>query len=179
VAPVQNNRPKVERLNSGLKLILSACLSLPDNSGVLFRLLCMRWFRIPFSRFATVSILPERLLSIVLTVVILFGDLVLNILATAWVWRSVIIGFAVRIHLNHAGAKQLRAMATFLFILCVFKKIYADLDTDFTDAFTRLLKKTVRKAEKYRILFSTSVGLYYCILVALPKLYSASASIPK
>ncbi|MFN8240224.1 MAG: VTT domain-containing protein [Bacteroidales bacterium] len=93
--------PKVERvklwLESHLVRVLVVCRLTP---GLLFpTFVACGWFKIPFWRFATVSILAGAVYSsIVLTIVILFGDLVLFHLGY-WAWgllAVIIIGFAIR-----------------------------------------------------------------------------------
>jgi membrane protein DedA with SNARE-associated domain len=93
--------PKVERLNiwlnSHLVRVLVVCRLTP---GLLFpTFVACGWFKVPFWRFATVSIVAGAVYSsLVLTVVILFGDLVLFHLGY-WAWGTVaaiVIFFAVR-----------------------------------------------------------------------------------
>jgi membrane protein DedA with SNARE-associated domain len=93
--------PKVERvdlwLKSHLVRVLVVCRLTP---GLLFpTFVACGWFKIPFWRFATVSILAGAVYSsIVLTIVILFGDLVLFHLGY-WAWgllAAVVILFALR-----------------------------------------------------------------------------------
>jgi membrane protein DedA with SNARE-associated domain len=93
--------PKVERLNLWLQAhlvrILILCRITP---GLLFpTFVACGWFRIPLMRFAIVSILAGAIYSsIVLTIVIIFGDLVLIHLGY-WAWGAlalVIIAFALR-----------------------------------------------------------------------------------
>jgi membrane protein DedA with SNARE-associated domain len=93
--------PKVERiklwLNSHLIRVLVVCRLTP---GLLFpTFVACGWFKIPFWRFATVSIIAGAVYSsIVLTIVILFGHLVLFHLGY-WAWgilAVLVIGFAVR-----------------------------------------------------------------------------------
>jgi membrane protein DedA with SNARE-associated domain len=93
--------PKVERLKLWLETHLVRVLVLCRiTPGLLFpTFVACGWFRIPFTRFATVSILAGAVYSsVVLTLVILFGDLVLNHLGY-WAWglaAFVIVGFAIR-----------------------------------------------------------------------------------
>ena len=93
--------PKVERLklwlNSHLVRVLVVCRLTP---GLLFpTFVACGWFKIPFWRFATVSIIAGAVYSsIVLTIVILFGNLVLFHLGY-WAWGTIaviVIGFAIR-----------------------------------------------------------------------------------
>jgi hypothetical protein len=77
--------------------VLVVCRLTP---GLLFpTFVACGWFKIPFWRFATVSIIAGAVYSsIVLTIVILFGDLVLFHLGY-WAWGTVavlVIGFALR-----------------------------------------------------------------------------------
>ena len=93
--------PKVERvkmwLNDHLVRVLVVCRLTP---GLLFpTFVACGWFKIPFWRFATVSIIAGAVYSsIVLTIVIVFGGLVLFHLGY-WAWGAlavVVIGFAIR-----------------------------------------------------------------------------------
>jgi membrane protein DedA with SNARE-associated domain len=93
--------PKVERLklwlNNHLVRVLVVCRLTP---GLLFpTFVACGWFKIPFWRFATVSIIAGAVYSsIVLTIVILFGNLVLFHLGY-WAWGTlavIVIGFAIR-----------------------------------------------------------------------------------
>jgi membrane protein DedA with SNARE-associated domain len=93
--------PKVERiekwLNNHLVRILVVCRLTP---GLLFpTFVACGWFKIPFWRFATVSIIAGAVYSsIVLTIVILFGDIVLKSLGY-WAWGAlalVVIVFGLR-----------------------------------------------------------------------------------
>lgn len=93
--------PKVERINKWLNThlvrVLVVCRLTP---GLLFpTFVACGWFKIPFWRFATVSIIAGAVYSsIVLTIVIIFGDLVLFNLGY-WAWGSlalIVILFAVR-----------------------------------------------------------------------------------
>ncbi len=93
--------PKVERLKlwltSHLVRVLVVCRLTP---GLLFpTFVACGWFKIPFWRFATVSIIAGAVYSsIVLTIVILFGNLILFHLGY-WAWGTVaviIIGFTIR-----------------------------------------------------------------------------------
>jgi membrane protein DedA with SNARE-associated domain len=93
--------PKVERiklwLNTHLIRVLIVCRLTP---GLLFpTFVACGWFKIPFWRFTTVSIIAGAVYSsIVLTIVILFGHLVLFHLGY-WAWGTlavIVIGFAIR-----------------------------------------------------------------------------------
>jgi membrane protein DedA with SNARE-associated domain len=93
--------PKVERiniwLNTHLVRVLVVCRLTP---GLLFpTFVACGWFKVPFWRFATVSIIAGAVYSsIVLTIVILFGDLVLFHLGY-WAWGIVaviVLIFALR-----------------------------------------------------------------------------------
>jgi membrane protein DedA with SNARE-associated domain len=93
--------PKVERiklwLETHLVRVLVVCRLTP---GLLFpTFVACGWFKIPFWRFATVSIIAGAVYSsIVLTIVILFGDLVLFHLGY-WAWATlalIVIAFAIR-----------------------------------------------------------------------------------
>ena len=93
--------PKVERiklwLQTHLVRVLVVCRLTP---GLLFpTFVACGWFKIPFWRFATVSIIAGAVYSsIVLTIVILFGDLVLFHLGY-WAWAVlavIVILYAIR-----------------------------------------------------------------------------------
>jgi membrane protein DedA with SNARE-associated domain len=93
--------PKVERvhlwLESHLVRVLVVCRLTP---GLLFpTFVACGWFKIPFWRFTSVSIIAGAVYSsIVLTIVILFGDLVLFHLGY-WAWAVVavvVIAYAIR-----------------------------------------------------------------------------------
>jgi membrane protein DedA with SNARE-associated domain len=93
--------PKVERvklwLNSHLVRVLVVCRLTP---GLLFpTFVACGWFKIPFWRFATVSIIAGAVYSsVVLTIVILFGDLVLFHLGY-WAWgtlAAIVLAYALR-----------------------------------------------------------------------------------
>lgn len=97
--------PKVEKVKTWLEMnlvkVLIICRLTP---GLLFpTFVACGWFRIPFWRFAIVSITAGALYSsLVLTIVILFGDLVLFKLGY-WSWAvlaAVVIIFAVRNYIN-------------------------------------------------------------------------------
>jgi len=93
--------PKVENakkwLETHLVRVLLLCRITP---GLLFpTYVACGWFKIPFSRFAFITILSGVIYStIVLTVIILFGDLVL-IHLDYWAWIAliaVVVGFGLR-----------------------------------------------------------------------------------
>lgn len=93
--------PKVERIRCWLEThlvrVLVICRLTP---GLLFpTFVACGWFKIPFWRFATVSIIAGAVYSsVVLTIIILFGNIVLFHLGY-WAWGMLallVIGFAVR-----------------------------------------------------------------------------------
>lgn len=93
--------PKVERikdwLHTHLVRVLVVCRLTP---GLLFpTFVACGWFKVPFWRFASVSIIAGAVYSsIVLTIVILFGDLVLFHLGY-WAWgivAAIVLAFALR-----------------------------------------------------------------------------------
>jgi membrane protein DedA with SNARE-associated domain len=93
--------PKVERVNVWLKAhlvrVLVVCRLTP---GLLFpTFVACGWFKVPFWRFTTVSIFAGAVYSsIVLTLVVLFGKLVLFHLGY-WAWGAIavlVIGLAIR-----------------------------------------------------------------------------------
>lgn len=93
--------PKVERiklwLETHLVRVLLLCRITP---GLLFpTFVACGWFKIPFGRFALVTIISGVVYSsVVLTVIILFGDLVLVHL-DYWAWIllvAVVVGFGIR-----------------------------------------------------------------------------------
>jgi membrane protein DedA with SNARE-associated domain len=93
--------PKVERikdwLHGHLVRVLVVCRLTP---GLLFpTFVACGWFKVPFWRFASVSILAGAVYSsLVLTIVILFGDLVLFHLGY-WAWgivAAIVLAFALR-----------------------------------------------------------------------------------
>jgi membrane protein DedA with SNARE-associated domain len=103
--------PKVERvnqwLNTHLVRVLVVCRLTP---GLLFpTFVACGWFKIPFWRFATVSIIAGAIYSsIVLTIVIIFGDLVLFNLGY-WAWGSlalIVIIFAIRNYYKSSWSKS-------------------------------------------------------------------------
>ena len=93
--------PKVERLRLWLERHLVRVLVLCRiTPGLLFpTFVACGWFKIPFWRFATVSIIAGAVYSsIVLTIVILFGDMVLLHLGY-WAWAAlavIVILYTVR-----------------------------------------------------------------------------------
>ena len=181
--------PKVERLKLWLETHLVRVLVLCRiTPGLLFpTFVACGWFRIPFSRFATVSILAGAVYSsIVLTVVILFGDLVLNNLGY-WAWglaALVIIGFAIRNSFKSRWSKTTeRAMGDLPpSFFAVFKKYMPDLKHRF-HGMPSLdgLKKTVGQAEKIpNPVLYIPVGLYYLYLGLRYRSFTLpSASNPK
>lgn len=93
--------PKVERirlwLETHLVRVLVICRLTP---GLLFpTFVACGWFKIPFWRFATVSIIAGAVYSsIVLTIIILFGNMVLFHLGY-WAWGAlalIVVAFAIR-----------------------------------------------------------------------------------
>jgi membrane protein DedA with SNARE-associated domain len=165
--------PKVERvqlwLESHLVRVLVLCRITP---GLLFpTFVACGWFRIPLSRFATVSILAGAIYSsVVLTLIILFGDLVLNNLGY-WAWgllAIVIVGFAVRNSFKSRWSKTTeKAMGDLPpSFFSVFKKYMPALKNKF-HGMPSLddLKKRVSVAEHIpnNILY-IPVGLYYLFL---------------
>jgi membrane protein DedA with SNARE-associated domain len=103
--------PKVERvnlwLNNHLVRVLVVCRLTP---GLLFpTFVACGWFKIPFWRFATVSIVAGAVYSsIVLTIVILFGEAVLFHLGY-WAWGALallVVGFAVRNYFKSKWSKR-------------------------------------------------------------------------
>ncbi len=93
--------PKVENVNKWLETHLVRVLLLCRiTPGLLFpTYVACGWFKIPFSRFAFITILSGVIYStIVLTAIILFGDLVL-IHLNYWAWIllvAVVLGFGIR-----------------------------------------------------------------------------------
>jgi membrane protein DedA with SNARE-associated domain len=181
--------PKVERiklwLETHLVRVLVLCRITP---GLLFpTFVACGWFRIPFTRFATVSILAGAVYSsIVLTLVILFGDLVLNHLGY-WAWGAlafVIVAFAVRNSFKSRWSKTTeKAMGDLPpSFLSVFKKYMPDLKHRF-QGMPSLddLKKRVGQAEQIpNPVLYIPVGLYYIYLgLRYGSLTLPSASNPK
>lgn len=165
--------PKVERirlwLETHLVRVLILCRVTP---GLLFpTFVACGWFRIPFTRFATVSILAGAVYSsIVLTLVILFGDLVLNHLGY-WAWGAlalVIVGFALRNSFKSRWSKTTeKAMGDLPpSFLSVFKKYMPDLKHRFHGMPSlEDLKKRVSQAEHIpNPILYIPVFLYYIFL---------------
>ncbi|NMC36839.1 MAG: hypothetical protein GYA41_00765 [Bacteroidales bacterium] len=181
--------PKVERvhmwLDTHLVRVLVLCRITP---GLLFpTFVACGWFRIPFVRFATVSILAGAIYSsIVLTIVILFGDLVLNHLGY-WAWglaALLLVAWAVRNSFKSRWSKTTeKAMGNLPpSFFAVFKKYMPGIRRKF-HGMPSLddLKKTVALAEHIpnNILY-IPVGLYYIFLgIRYRSLTLPSASNPK
>lgn len=165
--------PKVERLKAWLQTHLVRVLVLCRiTPGLLFpTFVACGWFRIPFMRFATVSILAGAVYSsIVLTIVILFGDLVLNQFGY-WAWGAlalIIVGIALRNSFKSRWSKKTeKAMGDLPpSFISVFKKYMPDLKHKFHGMPTLDdLKKTVMKAEHIpNSILYIPVGLYYIFL---------------
>ena len=181
--------PKVERvhlwLDTHLVRVLILCRITP---GLLFpTFVACGWFRIPFARFATVSILAGGIYSsIVLTIVILFGDLVLNHLGY-WAWglaAFVLVAWAIRNSFKSRWSKTTeKAMGDLPpSFFAVFKKYMPDMRHKF-HGMPSLddLKKTVASAEHIpNSILYIPVGLYYIILgLRYRSLTLPSASNPK
>lgn len=165
--------PKVERvrlwLETHLVRVLILCRVTP---GLLFpTFVACGWFRIPFVRFATVSILAGAVYSsVVLTIVILFGDLVLNHLGY-WAWGAlalVIVGFAVRNSFKSRWSKTTEKAMGGLppSFLSVFKKYMPAMKHKFQGMPSlEDLKNTVASAEHIpNAILYIPVGLYYIYL---------------
>ncbi len=181
--------PKVERvhlwLDSHLVRVLVLCRITP---GLLFpTFVACGWFRIPFIRFATVSILAGAIYSsIVLTIVILFGDLVLNHLGY-WAWglaALLLVAWAVRNSFKSRWSKTTeKAMGNLPpSFFAVFKKYMPGIRRKF-HGMPSLddLKKTVAAAEHIpNSILYIPVGLYYIYLgIRYRSLTLPSASNPK
>jgi membrane protein DedA with SNARE-associated domain len=165
--------PKVERirlwLENHLVRVLILCRITP---GLLFpTFVACGWFRIPFRRFAVVSILAGALYSsVVLTIVIVFGDLVLNRLGY-WAWGAlalIIVAFALRNSFKSRWSKTTeKAMGDIPpSFLSVFKKYMPHLRHKF-HGMPSLddLKKFVSPAEHIpNSILYIPVGLYYLYL---------------
>ena len=165
--------PKVERiklwLENHLVRVLILCRITP---GLLFpTFVACGWFRIPLARFATVSILAGAIYSsVVLTIVMLFGDLVLNHLGY-WAWgllALVIVAFAIRNSFksrwSNATEKAMGDLPPSF--LSVFKKYMPDLRRKF-HGMPSLddLRKKVSQAERIpNSILYIPVGLYYIYL---------------
>lgn len=181
--------PKVERLRLWLETHLVRVLVLCRiTPGLLFpTFVACGWFRIPFTRFATVSILAGAVYSsIVLSLVILFGDLVLNHLGY-WAWglaAVVLVGFAIRNSFKSGWSKKTeKAMGDLPpSFLSVFKKYMPDLKHRF-HGMPSLddLKKRVGQAEHIpNAILYIPVGLYYIFLgIRYHSLTLPSVSNPK
>jgi membrane protein DedA with SNARE-associated domain len=165
--------PKVERLRLWLETHLVRVLVLCRvTPGLLFpTFVACGWFRIPFTRFATVSILAGAVYSsVVLTIVILFGGLVLNQFGY-WAWGAValvIVIFAIRNSFKSRWSKTTeKAMGEIPpSFLSVFKKYMPDLRHKF-QGMPSLddLKKRIGSAEHIpNSILYIPVGLYYLFL---------------
>jgi membrane protein DedA with SNARE-associated domain len=165
--------PKVERLRLWLETHLVRVLILCRiTPGLLFpTFVACGWFRIPFVRFATVSILAGAVYSsIVLTLVILFGGLVLNHLGY-WAWgvaALIIVAIAVRNSFKSRLGKTTEKVMGDLppSFLSVFKKYMPDLRHKF-HGMPSLddLKKRIGSAEHIpNSILYIPVGLYYLYL---------------
>ena len=165
--------PKVERvklwLEAHLVRVLVLCRITP---GLLFpTFVACGWFRIPVIRFATVSILAGAIYSsIVLTLVIIFGDLVLYHLGY-WAWgvlALIIIGFAVRNSFKSMWTRTTEHAMGDLppSFFSVFKKYIPVLKHKFQGMPSiDDLKKTVSSAEHIpNSILYIPVGLYYFLL---------------
>lgn len=165
--------PKVERvrlwLESHLVRVLILCRITP---GILFpTFVACGWFGIPIARFAIVSILAGAIYSsIVLTIVILFGNIVLNHLGY-WAWGAlalVIVFFAVKNTFKSPWNKSTDQTMGDLqpSFLSVFKKYIPALKSKF-HGMPSLddLKETVSVAERIpNSILYIPVGIYYLIL---------------
>lgn len=165
--------PKVERLRLWLETHLVRVLILCRiTPGLLFpTFIACGWFRIPFIRFATVSILAGAVYSsIVLTLVILFGGLVLNHLGY-WAWgvaALIIVAIAVRNSFKSRLSKTTeKAMGDLPpSFLSVFKKYMPDLKHKF-QGMPSLddLKRRIGSAEHIpNSILYIPVGIYYLYL---------------
>jgi len=165
--------PKVERVNlwleTNLVRVLILCRITP---GLLFpTFVACGWFRIPLIRFATVSILAGAIYSsIVLTIVIIFGDLVL-IHFGYWAWGAlalILIAFALRNVFKSSWNKSTERALEKLpsSFLSVFKNYIPTLKNKF-HGMPSLdnLKNTVSRAEYIpNSILYIPVGLYYLFL---------------
>ncbi len=165
--------PKVERIRLWLETHLIRVLVLCRiTPGLLFpTFVACGWFRIPFSRFVTVSILAGAIYSsIVLTLVILFGGLVLNHLGY-WAWgvaALIIVLYTVRNSFKSRWSDTTeKAMGEVpSSFLSVFKKYMPDLKHKF-QGMPSLddLKKRFGSAEHIpNAILYIPVGLYYLYL---------------
>jgi hypothetical protein len=156
-------------LETHLVRVLVLCRVTP---GLLFpTFVACGWFRIPFTRFATVSILAGAVYSsVVLTLVILFGGLVLDHFGY-WAWGAValiIIIIAIRNSRKSRWSKSTeKAMGEIPpSFLSVFKKYMPDLRHKF-QGMPSLddLKKRFGSAEHIpNSILYIPVGLYYLFL---------------
>jgi membrane protein DedA with SNARE-associated domain len=181
--------PKVERLKLWLETHLVRVLVLCRiTPGLLFpTFVACGWFRIPFTRFATVSILAGALYSsVVLTLVILFGGLVLDHFGY-WAWgvaALVIVAYAIRNSFKSRWSKTTeKAMGDLPpSFLSVFKKYMPGLRHRF-HGMPSLddLKKRVGQAERIpNPVLYIPVGLYYLYLGLRYRSFTLpSASNPK
>ncbi len=181
--------PKVERirlwLETHLVRVLILCRVTP---GLLFpTFVACGWFRIPFIRFASVSIIAGAAYSsVVLTLVILFGGLVLNHLGF-WAWGAfalVIVAIAVRNSFKSRWSKTTEKVMGDLppSFLSVFKKYMPDMKHKFHGMPSlEDLKKTVSPAEHIpNAILYIPVGLYYIYLgIRYRSLTLPSAANPK
>lgn len=165
--------PKVEQLRLWLETHLVRVLVLCRiTPGLLFpTFVACGWFRIPFTRFVTVSILAGAIYSsVVLTLVILFGGLVLNQFGY-WAWGVVallVVLYAVRNSFKSKWSNTTeKAMGEVpSSFLSVFKKYMPDLKHKF-QGMPSLddLKKRFGSAEHIpNAILYIPVGLYYLIL---------------
>jgi membrane protein DedA with SNARE-associated domain len=165
--------PKVERIRLWLETHLIRVLVLCRiTPGLLFpTFVACGWFRIPFSRFVTVSVLAGAIYSsVVLTLVILFGGLVLNHLGY-WAWgvaAVIIVLIAVRNSFKSRWSNTTeKAMGEVPpSFLSVFKKYMPDLRRKF-QGMPSLddLKKRFGSAEHIpNAILYIPVGLYYLYL---------------
>lgn len=181
--------PKVERLKLWLETHLIRVLILCRvTPGLLFpTFVACGWFRIPIMRFAKVSILAGAIYSsVVLTIVIIFGDLVLNSLGY-WAWGLlglVLVAFAVRNSFKSRWSKTTeKAMGELPpSFLSVFKKYMPALKNKF-HGMPSLddLRRRVSFAEHIpNSILYIPVGLYYIWLgIRYRSLTLPSASNPK
>jgi membrane protein DedA with SNARE-associated domain len=165
--------PKVERiklwLETHLVRVLVLCRITP---GLLFpTFVACGWFRIPFMRFAKVSILAGAIYSsVVLTLVILFGDLILNHLGY-WAWGAValvLVAYGIRNSFKSRWSNTTeKAMGDIpSSIFSMFKKYIPALKKKF-HGMPSLddLKKRVAFAEHIpNSILYIPVGLYYIFL---------------
>lgn len=179
---------KVERVKLWLEIHLVRVLVLCRiTPGLLFpTFVACGWFRIPLARFATVSILAGAIYSsIVLTIVVIFGDLVLTHLGY-WAWGLLILVLVVVAVRNSfkspwskATGQQTEELPSSL--ISVFKKYIPTLKRKF-HGMPSLddLKKRVSIAEHIpNSILYFPVALYYLLLsVRYRSLTLPSASNP-